>query len=305
MLRRQKVLLIDDSLLTHRVVRARIEDLGVDILDAYTGTQGMDMARREQPDLVMLDVNLGDESGFQLCADLKQDPATVHIPIIFISGAEDTFNKVKAFDLGAVDFVIKPFDPAELRARVRAALKTKELMDLLTTQAQLDGLTGLHNRGYFDKRLTQEISASRRYGRSVGLLMIDVDHFKLINDQFGHPKGDEVLRKLADMIRSVVRESDIACRYGGEEMAVILAESSPSDSYHAGLRLIEEIRENKELVALLGRPVTVSIGAACATPDKTMTADGLLREADKALYRAKKSGRDRVATAFDPNASAA
>lgn len=305
MLRRQKVLLIDDSQLIHRVVRARIEDLGVDVVDAFSGREGMEMARKEQPDLILLDVDLGGETGFEICALLKQDPATVHIPIIFISGAEDTFNKVKAFDLGAVDFVIKPFDPAELRARVRAALKTKELMDMLTTQAQLDGLTGLHNRGYFDKRLMQEISAGRRYGRAVGLLMIDVDHFKTINDQFGHPKGDEVLRKLADLIRSVVRESDIACRYGGEEMAVILAESSPSDSYHAGLRLIEEIRKDAELFAMLGRSVTVSIGAACAMPDKAVSPESLLREADKALYRAKAQGRDRVATAFDPNTNAA
>ena len=305
MLRRQKVLLIDDSQLTHRVVRARIEDLGVEVIDAFTGRDGIEMARSEQPDLVLLDVDLGGQTGFEICANLKQDPATVHIPIIFISGAESTFNKVKAFDLGAVDFVIKPFDPAELRARVRAALKTKELMDMLTTQAQLDGLTGLHNRGYFDKRLLQEISAGRRYGRAVGLLMIDVDHFKTINDQFGHPKGDEVLRKLADLIRSVVRESDIACRYGGEEMAVILAETSPSDSYHAGLRLIEEIRNDAELLALLGRPVTVSIGAACALPDKPVSPESLLREADKALYRAKAQGRDRVATAFDPNTNAA
>ncbi len=305
MLRRQKVLLIDDSPTIHRVVRTRIEDLGVDILDAFTGDEGFAGAGADQPDLILLDVDLEGESGFDLCARLKQDPATVHIPVIFISGAEDTFNKVKAFDLGAVDFVIKPFDPAELRARVRAALKTKELMDMLTTQAQLDGLTGLHNRGYFDKRLMQEISAGRRYGRSVGLLMMDVDHFKRINDQFGHPKGDEVLRKLADLVRTVVRESDIACRYGGEEMAVILAESSPGDSYHAGLRLLEEIRQSPDITALIGRPVTVSIGAACATPEKAMTPDALLREADGALYRAKKAGRNRVATAFDANISAA
>jgi len=305
MLRRQKVLLIDDSPTIHRVVRARIEDLGVDILDAYTGDEGLDSTRHQQPDLILLAVEIGNTSGFALCSLLKQDPATLHIPIIFISGAESTFNKVKAFDLGAVDFVIKPFDPAELRARVRAALKTKELMDMLTTQAQLDGLTGLHNRGYFDKRLMQEMSASRRYGRSVGLLMLDVDHFKRINDELGHPKGDEVLRKLADLVRTVVRESDIACRYGGEEMAIILAESSPSDSYHAGLRLIEEIRSSAELIELIGRQVTVSIGAACATPDKAMTPDTLIREADKALYCAKQAGRDRVATAFDMNTSAA
>jgi diguanylate cyclase len=113
-----------------------------------------------------------------------------------------------------------------------------------------------------------------------------------------------VLRKLADLLRSVMRESDIACRYGGEEMAVILAETPPTEAYHAGVRLIEEIRRNTELLALLGRPVTVSIGAACATPAQTTTPESLLKEADKALYRAKAGGRNRVATAFDPNVAA-
>jgi len=305
MLSRQTVLVIDDSQVIHRIVRARIEDLGVDTVDAFNGAEGLQIARREQPDLILLDVNLESESGFDICARLKQDPETYQIPVIFISGAEDAFNKVKAFDLGAVDFVTKPFDPAELKARVRAALKTKALMDMLTTQAQLDGLTALHNRGYFDQRLAQELSAGRRYDRPVGLLLIDVDHFKSINDSFGHPKGDEVLRKLADVMRSAMRESDICCRYGGEEMAVILAESSPADAYQAGVRLLEEIRNSSALMAILGRPVTVSIGAACATPDMKATPETLLRDADKALYRAKAAGRNRVATGFDPNVSAA
>jgi len=302
---RQKVLIIDDSQVIHRVIRARIEDLNVETLDAFTGRDGIAAARRQQPDLILLDVDPGDESGFDICIELKQDPATVHIPVIFISGAEDSFDKVKAFEIGAVDFVIKPFDPAELKARVRAALRTKALMDMLTTQAQLDGLTGLHNRGYFDKRLAQELSAGRRYGRSVGLLLIDVDHFKSINDSFGHPTGDEVLRKLADLLRCVMRESDIACRYGGEEMAIILAESSPGEAYHAALRLLEEIRRCEALLTMLGREVTVSIGVACAKPEKKVSADTLLREADRALYKAKAAGRNRVATAFDANMTAA
>jgi diguanylate cyclase (GGDEF)-like protein len=301
----QKVLVIDDSQVIHRVVRARIEDLDVEMIDAFSGREGLEAARRAQPDLILLDVDPGDLHGFDACAELKQDPATVHIPVIFISGAEDAFDKVKAFEIGAVDYVVKPFDPAELKARVRAALKTKALMDMLTTQAQLDGLTGLHNRGYFDKRLAQELSAGRRYGRSVGLLLIDVDHFKSINDTLGHPAGDEVLKKLADVLRTVMRESDIACRYGGEEMAIILAESSPGEAYHAGLRLLEEIRRSKPLLGMLGREVTVSIGVACATPEKKVTAEALVSEADRALYRAKAAGRNRVATSFDASVSAA
>ncbi|MEX2214387.1 MAG: diguanylate cyclase [Phycisphaeraceae bacterium] len=296
---RQKVLIIDDSRLSHQIIAARIEDLSIDVVSAFTAHEGLDKARSEQPDLILLDVNLPDASGFDVCEQLKQDPATLHVPVIFISSDEEIFNKVRAFDLGAADYVAKPFEPAELRARVRTALNTKALMDMLAHQAQIDGLTGLHNRGYFDQRLGQELAAARRYRRCIGLLMLDVDHFKSINDRLGHPRGDQVLRQLATLIRSTVRESDIACRYGGEELAVILTHTSCHDTFNAGVRLAEAVRGSAELTALAGRQVTVSIGAACVAADESKTAERLVREADEAMYRVKAEGRDGVSAAFE------
>jgi two-component system, cell cycle response regulator len=291
---RQKVLVIDDSPLIHRLVRTRLSELGVEVLEATHGQQGLALARQEHPDLILLDVEMPVMNGFEACQLLKHDPATHDIPVIFLTGADEAVDKVRGFDLGAVDYVTKPFDLIELRARVRAALNTKTLMDLLTSQAQLDGLTGLRNRRYFDERLHQELAAARRYGRGVGLVLLDLDYFKAINDTHGHPKGDQVLRKIAELLITVCRASDVPCRYGGEEFAVILPESNPDQAFRCGQRIINEIRQNADLAAILRQAVTVSIGTACTLPADGMTAADLVETADKALYHAKASGRNRV-----------
>ena len=295
--RRQKILVIDDSQQIHQLLRARLKGLSVDLIFADNGEAGITLARDACPDLILLDVNMPGQDGFDVCRILKDNPATYEIPVIFLTGVDESLNKVKGFDLGAVDYVTKPFDPAELRARVRTALHTRALMELLTTQAQLDGLTGLHNRRYFDQRLEEELSEGRRYGRPVGLLLVDIDHFKSINDTFGHPKGDLVLRKIAGVIKNSGRASDITCRYGGEEFAVVLPQSPTDFTYQFGLRLLELIRQCPDFMAILGRSVTVSIGAACAEPEDRLLPPALVNLADKALYSAKASGRDRVAAA--------
>ncbi len=297
MSRRQKVLIIDDAEQIHHLVRARLKGLDVDVMCSATGQTGLAAAKAEMPDLVLLDVNMPGMSGFEVCKLLKDNPDTYNIPVIFLTGVDETVNKVKGFDLGAVDYVTKPFDPAELRARVRSALKTKELMDMLTTQAQIDGLTGLHNRRYFDRRLEQELAEGQRYKRPVGMLLLDIDHFKSINDTYGHPKGDQVLSKLAEVLAQTCRSSDIACRYGGEEFAIILPEAHAEYAYQSGQRMLVEIRQHPELTAILGQPVTVSIGAACATPTDRVTPAAFLHQTDQALYTSKTSGRNRVTAA--------
>ena len=294
---RQKVLIIDDAEQIHHLVRARLKGLAVDIICSSTGQTGLAAAKAEQPDLILLDVNMPGMSGFEVCKLLKDNAETYNIPVVFLTGVDETVNKVKGFDLGAVDYVTKPFDPAELRARVRSALKTKELMDMLTTQAQIDGLTGLHNRRYFDHRLEQELSEAQRYEKPVGLLLLDIDHFKSINDTYGHPKGDQVLSKLAEVLTQTCRGSDIPCRYGGEEFAVILPESMADFAYQSGQRLLVEIRQHPELTSILGQPVTVSIGAACAGPGDRITPAALIHNTDQALYASKTSGRNRVTAA--------
>lgn len=290
---RQTVLVVDDSEMIHRLLETRLSDLGVDFLNAFDGPSGLAMAREHMPDLVLLDIDMPGMTGFEVCRLLKHYSETYNVPIIFLTGLEDTINKVTGFDLGAADYVTKPFDPAELRARVRAALKMKALMDLLTSQAQIDGLTGLHNRRYFDQRLREELDAARRYDRQLGLLMIDVDHFKSVNDGFGHPTGDQVLRALSDLLEHACRASDVACRYGGEEFAVIMQQVDVPTLRTAAQRLLGAVRSCPELIKLLGRPLTVSIGGLAMPPSCTLDVEDLVEQVDRALYHAKAEGRNR------------
>ncbi len=288
------ILVVDDDPMILRLVEARLRDLGVRVTSETSAERVADLVRREKPDLILLDVNMPVRSGFDIIRDLKQDPITYTIPVIFLTGMDEQTDKVKGFDLGAVDYVTKPFDPAELKARVRAALNTKDLLDLLTNQARIDGLTGLHNRRYFDEQIAVDLDAGRRYGHHVGLLMMDIDHFKLINDRFGHPRGDQVLKKVAAIIVDTCRSSDTPCRYGGEEFAVILPESTPERAFQAGKRLHAEIRDSQELIEMLDHSVTVSVGTACVDPNANPNPATLIQKADRALYLAKKAGRDRV-----------
>jgi len=221
----------------------------------------------------------------------------VNIPVIFITGLTDSEEKVRGFDLGAVDYVTKPFDVAELKARVNSALKMKSLMDLLASQAQLDGMTGLHNRRYFDQRLSQELSAARRYDRRVGLIILDIDRFKQINDQHGHPKGDKVIIRVAEIIQETCRTTDIPCRYGGDEFAIILSETNNEQAQNFADRLHDRIMKDDELTSIIGEAVTTSIGVAYSEGSEELDASGLLYKADQALYRSKEDGRNRVTIA--------
>jgi diguanylate cyclase (GGDEF)-like protein len=295
----QTVLAIDDSPDVHRLLDVRLRPEGLVIHHALNAEEGLTMAREHLPDLVLLDVDLPLVTGFEVCQRLKEDPATSSIPVIFLTGAAEIYTKVQGFDLGAVDYVIKPFDPAELRARVRAALRTKRFHDLLSARSHVDGLTGIWNRSYFNQRLGEEVSAAQRYRRTVSLVMVDLDYFKGHNDTFGHPFGDLVLQSVGDVLHSALRTTDAPCRFGGEEFALILTETPEEGA------MVTAERVRKQIADLPFRPkdrhvqVTASLGVACSTlfDSRDMTVTGLVTAADDALYEAKTGGRNRVCLA--------
>lgn len=302
--RRQTVLIIDDSPDVHRLVEVRLRDLGVAFLHADSGEAGIAMAREAQPDIVLLDFDMPGINGFETCRRLKAEPATHDIPVVFLTGSCSGDSVVEAFDLGAVDHVTKPFNPAELRARVRATLHTKQLIDMLAEQASIDGLTGLHNRRFFDARLAQEVEGCNRYGRSVGLLLIDVDRFKTINDTAGHPVGDHVLKAFAEHLRATCRGTDMPCRYGGDEFAVIMPQATTDNALEYGQRFIATLRADTELQGLLKHPITASIGGAATAGPHALRSDELVRRADQALYHTKEHGRDGMTIAGQPATAA-
>ncbi len=290
-----KVLLIDDSSDALDVAKARLSKDDLDIVCADNGQSGLDAARRENPDLILLDVDMPNMSGFDVCRELKADAELSIIPVIFLTGSTETSDKVKGLDLGAVDYVTKPFDAFELGARVRAALRTKRLQDMLIEYARIDPLTELWNRRALMDRLGQEWAQIQRNGGSIACIMADIDHFKRVNDTYGHRIGDEVLRRVAKVLAGHCRQSDLPVRYGGEEFAVLLPDGDAESAAGLAERCRKEIEDTHVKVGEEDVSVTVSFGVA--DNDGLPSAEALIESADVALYQAKNAGRNRVAVA--------
>jgi diguanylate cyclase (GGDEF)-like protein len=290
-----KILVIDDSPDALTVVKARLAHEGHEVLCAGGGREGLETAGRENPDLVLLDVDMPDMTGFEVCRRLKEDAATCSTPVIFLSGSGDTDDKVKGLDLGAVDFVTKPFDAFELRARVRAALRTKHLQDLLRDYALIDPLTELPNRRALDERLHQEWARLVRHGGHLALIMADLDRFKKINDKFGHPAGDEALRQVARLLARGCRESDMPVRYGGEEFVVV----APETTAQAAAQLADRLRMSicSRPLRVHGKALGITASFGVAGHEGLKAPEDLVQAADDALYRAKSAGRNCVKAA--------
>lgn len=293
---KQVVLIIDDSKDVHRLLKARLRQEDLDFASAETGEEGIAMAAERQPSLILLDLDMPGLDGYEVLRRLKDAKATRDVPVIILSGMQGAHDKVTAFDLGAVDYVTKPFDLAELRARVRSSLKLNQLVRMLAQRAQIDGLTGLWNRAAFDRRWAEEYSRAARHGHPLSLVLLDIDHFKSINDTFGHPAGDAVLIGLAKLLTRELRTNDVACRYGGEEFAVIM----PDTGTQQAKQTCERLRVALESVVWPRHPerkVTMSIGCVGCDQVPSVPAERWLELVDQNLYAGKRSGRNRVTAA--------
>jgi diguanylate cyclase (GGDEF)-like protein len=287
------VLIVDDSPDVHRLLRARLRQEDVEIISASNGQEAIQMAQDIVPAIILLDLDMPGMDGFEVLRALKDNRLTVEIPVIMLSGLQATQDKVTAFELGAVDYVTKPFEFTELRVRLRSALKLHKLVQLLSDRARVDGLTSLWNRAYFDERWQEEFSRVSRNSRPLSIAIFDVDHFKSVNDTFGHPAGDAVLAGLGKLLRREGRTSDIACRYGGEEFCMIMPDTKPQDA----VVLCERIRKGLEASVWQRHPerkVTMSVGIAGITEATTLSAQQVIDEADQNLYQAKRTGRNRI-----------
>lgn len=290
---RPRMLVIDDSPDVHRLLRARLKQEEIELVSSESGEAGLAELKAHRPDLILLDLDMPTMDGFEVLRTIKDNTDTVHIPVIVLSGLSSPEDKVSAFDLGAHDYIIKPFELTELRVRIRAALRLNFLLKMLAQRAQIDGLTGLWNRAYFDRRVQEEVARVQRHEGALAIAFFDADHFKSINDTFGHPAGDAVLQGLGQIIQRDSRQSDIACRYGGEEFVLIMPQTGPEDAR----AFCDRLRQSIEAVTWPRHPerkVTVSIGVAAASTSVGMTASAWIEAADKCLYTAKKSGRNRV-----------
>jgi diguanylate cyclase (GGDEF)-like protein len=273
------------------------------LLQARDGLEGLRLLLSYEVDVVLCDLELPGLDGEKLLR-VSRERSGDEVPFLFLSANADTRRRVRLLESGACDTLSKPFDSAELVARLRLHLKLKRLQDELRekneTLAQLsttDGLTGVRSRRYVDEALSIEFLRARRYGQPLTLAMADLDHFKSVNDRYGHAAGDAVLRGVADLLRERLRASDVAGRYGGEEFIVIL----PQNDVEGAMVFAERWREDVEAARFESPdgeviPVTLSVGLAAYGP-AIETPEALLRKADQALYAAKAAGRNRVVAA--------
>ncbi len=308
-----RILVVEDSEAQGCHVKTVLEARGYEVTWARGGIEGLKLARQWIPDLIVLDVVMGDVDGFSVCRWLKMHADTRDIPVIMLTVKGELESRVEGLHVGANDYLAKPFADEELEARIFAALRVRaaqaELKDRnrqlesmlqhVEALAITDPLTGLFNRRRFADVLRREFAVTKRYKNPLSCLMVDLDHFKRINDEFGHDAGDTVLREFAQRLGANLREVDLCARYGGEEFSILLPQTSKENAAVVAERILHFARSMR--VSADGREIslTVSIGISCTTDATTNDELELVRMADGALYSAKASGRNCVVV-YDP-----
>jgi two-component system cell cycle response regulator len=292
------ILIVEDNKIDAKLLQRYLHGEPYQIKFASDGEKAISRSQQERIDVILLDLLLPGKSGFEVCSTLKEMENTQNIQIVAITGLSDLESKLKGIELGVDDYLIKPVNMHILRTRVKSLVKKKALLDRLCDKYEMavhsaitDKLTGLYNRRYFDHFLDFEIKRSSRQNASLALLMIDIDNFKQINDTFGHLFGDKILNKLGDIVKSIIRETDLAARYGGEEFSIVMSNTGLEEAAEIAERMRKAISAyNFDIKEL---PTTVSIGIALYPLDSTSLQD-LISNADRALYRAKHEGKNQV-----------
>jgi len=291
-----KLLVVDDQPVNIQVMH-QVFGGDYQVFMATSGSQALAICQANPPDLVLLDVVMPGMDGFEVCIQLKANEATRNIPVIFVTAHTDAAQETHGLSVGAVDFISKPVNPVVVRARVRTHLTLKFQSDLLRTLVFLDGLSGVFNRRYFDQQLGVEWGRASRNNSPLSVIMLDVDHFKLYNDRYGHQAGDDCLRQLAQTLKTCLkRTTDLVARYGGEEFACILPDTAFKNALTIATDMEQAVREQKipHEFSSFGGVVTASLGLATRTADSTGDPLALVGLADAQLYQAKQSGRGRV-----------
>lgn len=293
---RQKVLIADDEHLNRKVLSDLLGDQYMVIL-AKNAEQAMEKAYHHQPDLILLDVVMPDRNGFDVLRELKQMPDTQNIPVIFISALDSEDDEEKGLLLGACDYIAKPFRQSLVKARIDIHMQMASQRKLLEELANLDGLTNVANRRCFERHLQDEWKRAQRTQQPLSILLLDIDHFKLYNDNYGHGGGDHVLKKVAKTLQQRLRRpADIVARYGGEEFVVML----PDTDADGGRCLAEGLLTQVERLEIhhgfspTCPRISISVGGVTTVPNSMDNMRALLDQADTALYEAKRQGRNRA-----------
>jgi diguanylate cyclase (GGDEF)-like protein len=291
------VLVVDDENLFLEFLTA-IVDQEHSVLQAASGEEALDVARKSNPDLILLDIRMPGMDGYDVLRALKSDPITTDIPVIFVTASNSADDEVNGLAVGAVDYITKPLVPIVVKARVNAHLEIKNQRDFLRKLATLDGLTGIPNRRAFDDALAMEWRRSQRNKTSLSLALIDIDHFKLFNDSYGHLEGDDCLKRFSDSLRKCLhRPGDLFARYGGEEFVCLM----PDTDIKGAKDVAEKMRKAVEWLDIphdtspVADVLTASFGLATTIAGSNQdlsNVNDLIARADLALYQAKEQGRN-------------
>jgi diguanylate cyclase (GGDEF)-like protein len=289
-----RILVAEDDLVTARLLRALLDSWGFEVVTVTDGISALAVLQTpDAPRLAILDWMMPGLDGPEVCRRARAHRPGVPMYLILVTSREARRDVVAGLDAGADDYVVKPPDPEELRSRLKAGIRVLALEHHFERVAMVDSLTELPNRRSLDDTFSRQLTRSLREQQPVSLLMVDVDHFKTLNDTHGHPVGDEVLKRLARILRRQVRPQDLVARYGGEEFALMLPNTDIDAAVSIGDRLRTAICNSEtEDISRHLPTAAVSIGVACAR--SSISLSELISQADAALYRAKQSGRNRV-----------
>jgi two-component system cell cycle response regulator len=254
----------------------------------------IDRVYTELPNLIILGIRLSHPSGLDILKKLKSAPSTWNIPVILSAANRCTKTLAKGYELGAFDYISKPYFKEEILARVRNITYTNSRVEELEQLLDRDYLTGLYNRRFFMERFVEELAWSARYQEPLSVLMLDIDHFKKINDTYGHGCGDEVLKQVAKTLTSALRTEDIVARYGGEEFIILLSNTGSDGAATSGEKLRAAVRQTAFCCDDIRLTVTISVGVTVSDGSVESSTDTIIGQADNALYAAKEGGRNRV-----------
>lgn len=293
------VLIVDDMAANIAILSDLLQS-SYKIKIAKSGQRALEIAKsKEKPDLILLDIEMPQMSGYDVCKILKSSSETRNIPIIFVTAKNDTMDEEYGLNLGAIDYIKKPFHPAIIKIRVKNHMDLKLKSDKLEELSMIDSLTNIPNRRFFNENFEKKYREILRDKKSLALIMIDVDFFKLYNDNYGHWQGDECLRKVAQTLRkNLKRPTDTVSRYGGEEFVVLLKDIDSDGAKKVVQSLIDAVANLKieHKYSTVSEFITISAGLSIKESDEDISKEDFLKIADNELYRAKESGRNKFCT---------
>ncbi|MGJ0356432.1 GGDEF domain-containing response regulator [Aliarcobacter cryaerophilus] len=292
------ILVVDDMTTTLLLIHDLLKDT-YEVKIAKSGTKALEILESPNDiDLILLDIEMPDINGYDVCKRIKNNETIKNIPIIFITGRTSQEDEEYGLNLGAIDYITKPFNKAIVKLRIKNYLDLKIKNDMLEKLSMYDGLTNIRNRRFFDETFEKTFNEIKRDKKSLAVLMIDIDFFKPYNDNYGHGQGDETLRKVAKALeKTIKRASDFVARYGGEEFVILLKDINKNGVEAVANNLLNAVRELKitHEFSKIENYVTISIGASFYNSNSDVTKLELLLKADETLYSVKNSGRNNFA----------